>query len=207
MEEQELTNSDNAGLILLLPVYNVWKLQMRTRRKIAVVGIFLLGGFTTITGIIRLHFLNYAFAALGEPLFADVACKLFRSLLMLFLWLTLDPDRYAPAFYWSIIETNTGVLSACLPTLRPLFDEYPIVPLVSRLLGSLTTGFRSSMRSAGDHRLGSMEHGLNEVQSKALGVHQNKAYATYDDSHADPEIPNAIFYAQKFDVTRNKSAA
>lgn len=52
-----------------------------------------------------------------------------------------------------------------------------------------------------------MEHGLNEVQSKALGVHQNKAYATYDDSHADPEIPNAIFYAQKFDVTRNKSAA
>lgn len=84
--------SDNVGLILLLPVYNVWKLQMRTRRKIAVINIFLLGGFTTITGIIRLHFLSYAFAALGEPLFADVACKLFRSLLLLFLLLTLDPD-------------------------------------------------------------------------------------------------------------------
>lgn len=50
-----------------------------------------------------------------------------------------------------------------------------------------------------------MEHGLNEVQSKALGVHQNKAYAMYDDSHAGPEIPNAMGYAQKFDVTPYKN--
>ena len=63
------------GLILLLPVYNVWKLQLRTPQKITVIGLFFLGGFTTITGIIRLHFLTYAYASLKHPLFDDVACR------------------------------------------------------------------------------------------------------------------------------------
>ena len=63
------------GLILLLPVYNVWKLQMRTPQKIAVICLFFLGGFTTITGIIRLHFLTYAYASLKHPLFNDVTCR------------------------------------------------------------------------------------------------------------------------------------
>ena len=62
------------GLILLFPVSNVWKLQMRTPDKMAVIGIFFLGGFTTITGIIRLHFLTYTYASLKHPLFDDVSC-------------------------------------------------------------------------------------------------------------------------------------
>ena len=65
----------NIGLILVLPVYNVWKLQMRTPQKAVVIGLFLLGGFTTITGIIRLHFLAYAYASLKHPLYNDVTCK------------------------------------------------------------------------------------------------------------------------------------
>ena len=70
-------------MILVLPVYNVWKLQMRTRHKLAVIAIFLLGGFTTITGIIRLHFLTFAFGSLRDPLFSDVTCEIplaFQSL-------------------------------------------------------------------------------------------------------------------------------
>ena len=63
------------GLILILPIYNVWKLQMRTRHKIAVIGLFLLGGFTTITGILRLHFLSFAFETPQDFAFDDLACK------------------------------------------------------------------------------------------------------------------------------------
>ena len=48
---------------------------MRTRHKIAVIQIFLLGGFTTITGILRLHFLSFAYASLKDPLFNDIVCK------------------------------------------------------------------------------------------------------------------------------------
>ena len=69
------------GLILILPIYNVWKLQMRTRHKIAVIGLFLLGGFTTITGILRLHFLSFAFASPQNFPFDDLACKLPLKLL------------------------------------------------------------------------------------------------------------------------------
>ena len=45
-----------SGLILLLPIYKVQKLQMPLQRKLAVIGIFGLGALVTITGIIRLHF-------------------------------------------------------------------------------------------------------------------------------------------------------
>lgn len=66
-------------MILILPIYNVWKLQMRTRHKISVIAIFFLGGFTTITGIMRLHFLTYAFSSLRDPLFSDVTCKFLKT--------------------------------------------------------------------------------------------------------------------------------
>jgi len=58
------------------------------------------------------------------------------------------------------------------------------------------------MRSSTDIRLSSMEHGLNEAQSEALGVHQNKAHAMSDDSYPRPEIPNGILYQQKYSVSR-----
>ena len=63
------------GLILMLPMYNVWKLQMPTHRKVAVISIFLLGGLVTVTGIIRLHFLTLTYASLEYPLFNDISCK------------------------------------------------------------------------------------------------------------------------------------
>lgn len=64
-----------AGLILLLPIYNVWHLQMPTHRKVAVIFIFLLGGLVTITGIIRLHFLTLAYNSLEDHLFNDISCE------------------------------------------------------------------------------------------------------------------------------------
>ena len=189
------------GLILLLPIYNVWKLQMRTRHKVAVVGLFLLGGFTTITGIIRLHFLTYAFASLRDPLFNDVTCT-FPTRYCSSLSLTVILDHYGPVFYWTIIETNTGILSACLPTFRPLFEAYPIGSLMSVLTRPFSSGIRSTMRSSADIRLGSMEQGLNQGHSQALGVASNKAYAVYDDTVHPPETPTGILHHQKYNVSR-----
>ena len=47
-----------SGLILLLPIYKVHKLQMPIQQKLAVIGMFWLGALVTITGIIRLLFLT-----------------------------------------------------------------------------------------------------------------------------------------------------
>ena len=58
------------------------------------------------------------------------------------------------------------------------------------------------MRSSTNIRLSSMEHGLNEVQSEALGVHQNKAHVMCDDSLPRPETPKGILYQQNYSVSR-----
>lgn len=172
---------------------------MPTRQKIAVIAIFFLGGFTTITGILRLHFLSYAYASLKAPLFNDIACMLLPSLAITSLMLL--QAHYAPAFYWSIIETNTGILSACLPTLRPLAKAYPLTPSLSNLLKSLSGGFRSTLRSQSDVRLNSMEHGFSDMESKALGMHQNKAYAAYDSSKAASSDRSGIRCESRYSVS------
>ena len=177
---------------------------MRTRHKVAVIGIFFLGCFTTVTGIIRLHFLSYAYASLKEPLFNDVDCTSFQKSLHsrhFYSPLTLNKDNYAPAFYWSIIETNTGIVSACLPTLRPLFAAYPVVSSVSKFFKSLSSGIRSTRDPSTDIRLNSMEQGLTETQSKALNVHQNKAYAVYDESKPAHPGGTGIMYESTYSVS------
>ncbi|KAL2005210.1 hypothetical protein VTN00DRAFT_2420 [Thermoascus crustaceus] len=83
-------------IILLVPLPNVWQLQMPAIQKLAVCGIFLLGGFVCIAGIVRVHFLTF----MGQ-----------------------GPDltwNMAQAFIWSSVEPCIGIVSACLPTLRPL---------------------------------------------------------------------------------------
>ena len=57
------------------------------------------------------------------------------------------------------------------------------------------------MRSSTDVRLNSMEHGLTDAESEALGVHQNKAYAVYDGSNSAPQNPAAIIQTRKLSQT------
>jgi len=173
---------------------------MRTRHKVGVIGIFFLGGFTTITGILRLHFLSYAYASLKNPLFNDVACTPLQNSPIVNTT-NLSQAHYAPAFYWSIIETNTGILSACLPTLRPLAKAYPLTSSVSNFFKSLSSSFRSTMHLQTDVRLNSMEHGLTAAESKALGVHQNKAYAVYNNSRSTPSDRTGITCESRYSVS------
>lgn len=51
---------------------------------------------------------------------------------------------YAKVFYWTIIETNVGVLSACLPILRPIQERVSGYLSFSKLRRSLTQLLPSS---------------------------------------------------------------
>lgn len=133
-------------LVLFLPVYKIWQLQMSTERKIIIICMFLLGGLVSIVGIIRIHFFTQVFSALEVQMqFTDTT------------WI------YSQAYYWQIIEVNVGVLSACLPTLRPVQDHLRRNLSFKRLRG----WFRKLVSSSGqtntvsDIRLDSMEEGLN----------------------------------------------
>ncbi|KZF23478.1 hypothetical protein L228DRAFT_238042 [Xylona heveae TC161] len=107
-------------IILTVPLPMVWKLQMPTAQKLAVTGIFLLGGFVCIAGIVRLHFLSQMYVTPD------------------FTW------NMAQSFIWSCVEPCIGIVCACLPTLRPLLRT-----LFPRLFSRASGGKGSSGDTGG----------------------------------------------------------
>ncbi|KAM7187827.1 integral membrane [Naviculisporaceae sp. PSN 640] len=83
--------------ILVLPAREVWRLQVSIRQKIAILGVFVLGFAVVIIGCIRL-----------------------KSLLDLVHSEDFTGKPIAVAWIWTIAEPFTGIIAACLPTLRPL---------------------------------------------------------------------------------------
>ncbi|KAI1764204.1 hypothetical protein GGR53DRAFT_520511 [Hypoxylon sp. FL1150] len=89
-------------LVLAIPIYKTWQLQMPLPQKAAILCIFLMGGLVSIAGIIRICLLCQIYSTLDDSPDSDNT------------WL------YAPVFYWTIIKANVGVMSPCLSTLSPL---------------------------------------------------------------------------------------
>lgn len=50
-------------------------------------------------------------------------------------------DYAAPAVYWSFIETSLAVVSACLPTLRPIFKGISPEGFLQSLRGRIPLSF------------------------------------------------------------------
>ncbi|KAJ5665391.1 uncharacterized protein N7477_007839 [Penicillium maclennaniae] len=82
--------------ILSLPVHVVWRLQATLVHRLSVIAVFLLGSFVIFTSA-------YRFSTLFKFEPTDVSWTL------------------AEACTWCLIETSSGIISACMPTLRPLF--------------------------------------------------------------------------------------
>lgn len=83
--------------ILILPMPYVWTLNQSLRRKIAVSGLFLLGGFVCIITIVRLVIqLNTDFTSPD---------------------LTWNITEFVK---WTNVEVSLAIVSACLPNLRPI---------------------------------------------------------------------------------------
>lgn len=97
-------------MIFLIPVFPVVKLQMGSKQKGMLLGLFCLGFFTCIISCVRLSTLHKGIH-------------------------TQDPfwDN-APAAYWSVVELNCGILCACLPTLRPLIQR--VIPRLLSTVGA-----------------------------------------------------------------------
>ncbi|KAH8908306.1 integral membrane protein [Coniochaeta sp. PMI_546] len=84
-------------VILLLPLPQVWSLQLRVTEKIAVTLAFCLGFFVVFASAYRFS--------------------------VLFSYSGLDPTyTLAPTVGWTAIEMSAGIVSACLPTMRPVIQ-------------------------------------------------------------------------------------
>lgn len=78
--------------------------------------------------------------------------------------LTRFSGIYSQVYYWQIIEVNVGVLSACLPTLRPVQEHLTRNLSFTYLRGSFTKLLTSSRGTdeVREIRLNSMEQGLTD---------------------------------------------
>lgn len=87
--------------ILSLPVPYIWRLRRTRSQKVALLSIFALGGFVTIISIVRLTTL------------VSVDLK--------------SPDldyNFAYVGVWTSTENNMAIVSACLPSLRPVLSFF-----------------------------------------------------------------------------------
>ncbi|KAJ9204731.1 hypothetical protein DTO166G4_6978 [Paecilomyces variotii] len=86
-------------VILVMPIYNIWKLHIRMVQRISLLGIFFLGCFVIVASIYRL---------------VQV--------------LQLDQNNLSYTLKnpttWSHVEVSTALISACLPTMRPLLTSF-----------------------------------------------------------------------------------
>lgn len=84
-------------IILCMPLPLVWSMNLNRAKKWSVSGVFLLGGLTCVSSALRIVFIygvhahSYQYALEG------------------------------PSCIWSTVEALLSIVSACLPTLRPLF--------------------------------------------------------------------------------------
>ncbi|KAL8799507.1 MAG: hypothetical protein Q9182_005845 [Xanthomendoza sp. 2 TL-2023] len=112
-------------VVLVLPIPWLWGMNMAVPKRMAVVGLFVLGSFVCIAGIIRLPFLSEL--QLSDITYTSVSVGV-----------------------WISVECNIGILSACLPILRPLFStKYSSSPVarLTRIIRSITNSrFSSSSR-------------------------------------------------------------
>ncbi|KAI1487772.1 hypothetical protein F5X96DRAFT_686493 [Biscogniauxia mediterranea] len=118
-------------LILTLPVSVIVRLQLSPKQKLTVAGIFLLGGFTIITGLVRV--------VLGYPVGSRV-------------------PSYSNTEVWTSVHAGMAIVCASLPIFGPLVKRVARSSLIIRISSILSVHRRieepqSSLKSS----LGSRE--------------------------------------------------
>ncbi|KAJ6110336.1 Integral membrane protein [Penicillium sp. IBT 16267x] len=105
-------------VILIIPIPALIIIEVPRKQKVALMILFALGGFVCITSIVRLVSLK-KISDSTDPTFDNVG-----------------------AASWSAIECNTGIICACLPTLKPL---------ISKLAPGLLSSMNGSRRQGSGH--------------------------------------------------------
>ncbi|KAI8240823.1 Satratoxin biosynthesis SC1 cluster protein 4 [Colletotrichum sp. SAR 10_96] len=139
-------------LILLMPIPQVWKLQLQKAEKIALTFAFGLGFFVVFTSAYRTS--------------------------VLFTYSNLDPTyTLAPTVGWTAIEMSAGIVSACLPTLRPAMQKVARACGIKGSMGGMfrvgtAMGFGSKNKSNSSNGMSSQDpNGTNVNRSQSTTKH------------------------------------
>ncbi|CAH0047229.1 unnamed protein product [Clonostachys solani] len=139
-------------LILLVPIRTISGLKLSRSKKIAVAGVFMLGTFVIISGIVKVA-LSYVPGS-RQPNFGQTSL-------------------------WSSIHISTGIIGACLPICWPVFIRLGGIlsskaPAVSSVRGQWYGSSRGSTRGT-SKIIRSQEHpayGLHDPSTGQSDVHE-----------------------------------
>lgn len=82
-------------------------------------------------------------------------------------------DYIAQTTYWTLIEASLAIISACLPTLRPLFQGFSVESVIRSFRSVISLGSIRSRHSNGSKHgdIDSMEY-RKESSSSMVGPHE-----------------------------------
>lgn len=132
-----ITDFITDALIILLPIPKIWSLQLPTRVRIGVIGIFLLGFLAVIASLIRLIWVNWAKNVGFDP-------SLDQNLLI------------TTMLFWCMLEISLGVIACCLPTFGPLFQTKSVQSLLGSMRSKLSLRLDKSSNADDSVRLDSL---------------------------------------------------
>lgn len=153
-------------VILLLPMREVYHLQLSAKKKYLCSMMFALGGFVIITGIIRI-------AKVYKPGSADV--------------------DLTQGDIWLNVHLGTAIICACLPTYRPLFSRNP---WLSKKVHSFHPSGGNSGDTGGSHKLPTVPKNVHHSDSadmmhKIFAGHEQSTKVTYADARHSEDSSTA----------------
>ncbi|KAI1291170.1 hypothetical protein F5Y03DRAFT_403608 [Xylaria venustula] len=121
-------------VILSLPLFWVWRLNLSRAKRFAVSGVFLLGALEISTGLARL--VVYINQSQDFKKNAD------------------GIGHLTTLMVWSMVEMSTAVIAGCLPTIWPLVNRISLENMMHTLRSTLSLeSFQRSTKSASDTSL------------------------------------------------------
>lgn len=148
-------------LILIYPMPVLKSLQLPRRQKIALMGVFALGGFVMITSILRLKSL-LTISNSNDPTYDNVG-----------------------AAEWSAIECNVAIICACLPSTRAVLSQ-----LLPHIFSTRSNGYRSKTTIPSRDGRSVLTGNNTRVQASVIGGHGSKDEYDLDDLTPPSSAPS-----------------
>ncbi|KAJ9487098.1 hypothetical protein VN97_g6224 [Penicillium thymicola] len=157
--------------ILLLPIPQVWKLQLRVSEKIAVLIAFSLGFFVVFASAYRFS--------------------------VLFSYTSLDSSyTLAPTVGWTAIEMSAGIVSANLPTIRPALR---FIARMLGINGRVMALFKSTNRTTAKNS-DAVTQPSGAGESTSTIIQHNKHSKRHSFYHL-PDDPNSVGEQAQMDTS------
>ncbi|CAI7637465.1 unnamed protein product [Penicillium glandicola] len=135
-------------VILIMPLPLLMKLNLHTRRKYALIAIFLTGTFASVSSIVRLN------ALYKYTITTDVSYDAIQILI------------------WSQVEVNVAIISASAPSLRPLFNNIFKTSSYARSYGKFPYhGTSRTPYEYGTSRSQTLQHGDRDFEMMWTNAH------------------------------------